>query len=209
MANIFITGISTDVGKTLVSAIFIKALKADYWKPIQSGNLDFTDAHTVAHLIGDQNTTVFPHAYALNAPMSPHAAADLENKKIKIQDIIRPKTQNHLVIEGSGGLLVPLNKKHTIIDLINKDDAVILVSRNYLGSINHTLLSIEALKGRGFSKIALVFNGKENKSTEEIICEKGQLPSLGRVDQYKSIDAKIIGIYAQKFKPIIRSFLCL
>ena len=146
--KIFITGISTDVGKTVVSAIITQALEADYWKPIQAGDLNNSDTHKIKAYVSNQKTTFFENSYALNTPASPHHAAELDCVQIDIQKIIEPKTENHLVIEGAGGLYVPLNSNETIVDLIQPDYKVIVVSRHYLGSINHTLLTIEALKNR-------------------------------------------------------------
>ena len=148
-SHYFITGISTDVGKSIAAAMITEALEADYWKPVQAGDLDNSDTHKVERLISNSMTTFHKNSYALNSPMSPHAAAEIDSIKIDIKKIKRPKTNRDLVIEGAGGLLVPLNNKSTILDLIEKDDCVILVSRHYLGSINHTLLSIEMLRSRG------------------------------------------------------------
>ncbi|MEC8738694.1 MAG: dethiobiotin synthase [Bacteroidota bacterium] len=207
MTNLFVTGISTDVGKTIASSILVQALRADYWKPIQSGNLDFSDAHSIAHYLQDNSIVIHPHAYALEKPMSPHAAAELENLQINLKNIKRPTTKNKLVIEGAGGLLVPLNHKDTIVDLIHNDDLIVLVSKNYLGSINHTLMSIEILKSRGFKKIVLLFNGKKNKSTQDIILQKSGLPTLGRLEQHDRITPKIIQQYAHNIKPKLLSIL--
>ena len=137
----FITGIGTEVGKTIVSAVVTEALWADYFKPIQAGDLEYSDTDKVKALISNSKSKFFNNAYALKTPMSPHAAAEIDEVTIDLKSISRPKTQNHLVIEGAGGLMVPLNNKDCIIDLIEKTDKIILVSRHYLGSINHTLLS--------------------------------------------------------------------
>src|SRR5690606_3561748 len=147
--NYFITGIGTEVGKTIVSAILTEALEADYWKPIQAGDLDNSDTDKVKALVSNSKTVFHPNAFALKTPMSPHAAAEIDGVLIEKKKIQRPKTENSLVIEGAGGLLVPINDSETILDLIRPEDFVILVSRHYLGSINHTLLSMEALKNRG------------------------------------------------------------
>ena len=145
----FITGIGTDVGKTVASAIVTQALEADYWKPIQAGELDSSDRLRVQSLIDNCNSKSYPETYCLNHPISPHAAAERDGIEIDINSFEMPKTENHLVIEGAGGLLVPINKKNTILDLIAKLKCeVILVSRHYLGSINHTLMSIEILSSK-------------------------------------------------------------
>ena len=160
MKRFFVTGIGTDVGKTIASAILVEALRADYWKPIQAGNLSNTDTLKVRSLISNLISVIHPETYRFSKALSPHAAAQADKVKIKTEKIIVPKTTNILVIEGAGGLMVPLNDKSLVIDLIEKFKAeVILVSNNYLGSINHTLLSVEALKSRNIAicKSSLVF----------------------------------------------------
>ena len=144
--KIFITGIGTDVGKTIASAIITQALEADYWKPIQAGDLDNSDSHKIQRYISNDKTIIYENSYKLNTPASPHLAAKLDGITIDLKKITEPKTKNHLVIEGAGGILVPLNNSDCIIDLIQKEYKVIVVSRHYLGSINHTLLTFEALK---------------------------------------------------------------
>ncbi len=169
----FITGIGTDVGKTIVSAIVVEKLKADYWKPVQSGDLHYTDTMKVRDLVSNQQSVFHPEAYRLTQPFSPHKAADLDGVEIHMREIKLPQTNNRLIVEGAGGLMVPLNKEHLMIDLITQLDAeVILVSRNYLGSINHTLLSIEALINRGIDIKAIVFNGKPDEYSQNIIQEQ-------------------------------------
>jgi len=129
MKKYFITGISTEVGKTVASAIVTEAINADYWKPIQAGELENSDTHKVARLISNTKTVMHSNSYALCTPMSPHAAAEIDGVSIDLNKIIEPKTKNHLVIEGAGGLLVPLNDEHTILDLIKPDYKIIVVSR--------------------------------------------------------------------------------
>ncbi|MUP44776.1 dethiobiotin synthase [Gramella sp. BOM4] len=196
----FITGIGTEVGKTIVSAIVTEALEADYWKPVQAGDLDHSDSHKVRKLVSNSQSVFHENAYALNTPMSPHAAAEIDGIKIGISEIKRPETSRDLVIEGAGGLLVPLNDKETIADLIHKKDVVILVSRHYLGSINHTLLSIEALRNRGFEKIALIFNGQEHPTTEKAIRDHSNIPVIGRLEEEPYFDEMVVKEYAEKFR---------
>lgn len=202
----FITGISTEVGKTIASAILTEALEADYWKPIQAGDLEYSDSHKIEHLISNKKSRIHANAYALKTPMSPHAAAEIDQVDIKINQIQEPKTENHLVIEGAGGLLVPLNNQETILDLIQPEYQVILVSRHYLGSINHTLLSFELLKQNGFSP-AILFIGNEHPSTESIIQQMTNAPILGRIDEEKEINAQVIQKYANQLKPILNEFI--
>lgn len=196
----FITGISTDVGKTIVSAIITEALQADYWKPIQSGDLDNSDTHKVKKMVSNDKSTFHKNAYALQTPASPHLSAQLDNIVIEIDKINRPHTENHLVIEGAGGLLVPLNDTHTIADLILSSDKIILVSRHYLGSINHTLLTYEYLKQRGLSIFGIIFSGEKNPSSERIILEKTGAKCLLHIDEEPYFDKNVISYYAEKSK---------
>ena len=131
MTPIFVTGIGTGVGKTVISAILAEALRADYWKPIQAG-LDATDTETVRALLTNKESRLFPEAVRLKAPLSPHAAAKLDSKNIRISDIKPPDTKNALIIEGAGGLLVPLNEEELMVDLVRALNAtVVVVSRHY------------------------------------------------------------------------------
>lgn len=200
----FVTGTSTDVGKTLVSAILVEALGADYWKPIQAGDLDRSDSHRVASLVGP-GRVIHPSSYALNTPMSPHAAAALDGIYIDLGEIVPPRTENPLVIEGAGGLLVPLNDRDTIFDLIQPGYGVVLVSRHYLGSINHTLLSLEKLRQKG-AVVGIVFNGDRHPSTEEIILDKTGVFPLGRLDWEESLDPPTVKKYADRWGKALKSF---
>ena len=205
--KLFITGISTDVGKTIASAIIVEALEADYWKPIQAGDLDNSDSHKVKSLISchtersrGTKSQFFENSYKLNTPASPHLAAELDGITIDIKRIEAPNTDNHLVIEGAGGLLVPLNETNCIIDLIKPDYKVIVVSRHYLGSINHTLLTIEALKSRNISIAGIIFSGAENKATESVILNKTGIKCIGRIEQEPYFDQNVIREYADLFR---------
>ncbi|MCF6131737.1 dethiobiotin synthase [Flavobacterium wongokense] len=198
--KIFITGIGTDVGKTIASAIVVEALEADYWKPIQAGDLDNSDSHKVRTLVSNEKSQFHENSYKLNTPASPHLAAAKDGVRIDLKQIVETKIQNHLVIEGAGGVLVPLNDKEYVVDLIKKDHKVIMVSRHYLGSINHTLLTIEALQNRKIKVAGIIFSGDENKATEEIILEKSGVKFIGRIDNEPYFDANVIGYYAEKFR---------
>lgn len=198
----FITGISTEVGKTIVSAIVTEALEADYWKPIQSGDLNYSDTHKVKALISNLKSVFHANSYALKTPMSPHASAAIDGVQIDIKEIKEPKTKNHLIIEGAGGLLVPLNDNDTILDLIQPDYKVIVVSRHYLGSINHTLLTVNLLKEKGF-EVSIIFSGDEHPTTESIIEKMTQVPVLGRIDDEPYFDQNVIKEYAEKFKAVL------
>ena len=183
MDRIFVTGIGTDIGKTIVSAVLTEALGADYWKPVQAGNLEDSDTMFVQRMVSNTQTVFHPEAYRLQAPLSPHDASSKEGIEISMEKINAPETSNTLIIEGAGGLMVPLNKKEFVIDLIQKLEAeVVLVSKNYLGSINHSLLSIEALQNRNIPIKGIVFNGPAYPKGEEVILNFAQTPMLGRLD---------------------------
>ena len=196
----FVTGIGTEVGKTVASAILTEALEADYWKPIQAGDLDNSDSHKVERLISNDKTVFHKNSFVLKTPMSPHAAAEIDEVKITSKKIKRPMTENRLIIEGAGGLLVPISDKETIADLMQPEDRIILVSRHYLGSINHTLLTIEALKSRGLNCFGIIFSGEENKSTESIIKKMSGVKVLGRIEQEPYFDQNVIKEYAEIFR---------
>ena len=173
----FVSGIGTEIGKTIASAILTEALEADYWKPIQAGDLDHSDTDKVKALVSNSISQFHQESYRLTTPMSPHAAAQKEGLSIEIENMKQPNTTNPLIIEGAGGLLVPLNEQDCIIDLIEQLKVqVILVSQHYLGSINHTLLSIEALKKRHIPIKGILFNGTKNHETEHIILSKTKIP---------------------------------
>ena len=198
--KLFITGIGTDVGKTVASAIVTEALEADYWKPIQAGDLENSDSHKIKSRISNNKSHIFENAYALQTPASPHYAAHLDGVTIDLKKIKEPETKNHLVIEGAGGVFVPLNDNDCIIDLIQSDYKVIVVSRHYLGSINHTLLTIEALQNRELEIAGVIFSGDENKATEEIILSKTGVKCIGRIDNEPYFDQNVIRYYADKFR---------
>lgn len=211
--KLFITGIGTDVGKTVASAICVQALEADYWKPIQAGDLDNSDSKKIQSLISchtersrSVKSQIHKNAYQLNTPASPHYAAQLDGIAIDLKKIIEPETNNHLVIEGAGGILVPLNNNDCIIDLIQPDYKVIIVSRHYLGSINHTLLTFEALKNRNIGVAGIIFSGDENKATEDIILSKTKTKFIGRIENEPYFDENIIQYYADKFRENLQNF---
>ena len=198
--KLFITGIGTDVGKTIASSILVEALEADYWKPIQAGDLDNSDTNKVEKYVSNTTTIFHKSAYALQTPASPHFAAEIDGITIDLNEIKQPKTKNHLVVEGAGGVLVPLNNKDCVIDIIQPDYKVIVVSRHYLGSINHTLMTIEILKSRKLNVAGIIFSGDENKATESIILEKTKVPMIGRIDNEPYFDQNVIKYYADLFR---------
>ena len=194
--NYFVTGIDTDSGKTLVSAILCEALGADYWKPVQAGLP--TDSATIRELVTNPASTIHSETYRLKTPASPHAAAKLDGVRIEITDFVLPRTINDLIIEGAGGCLVPLNEHDFVIDLAHQfNTEIILVADLYLGSINHTLLTIRELKHRQLNVKGIIFNGKPNPESEEIILQHAGLPCLLRIDREEKVDKNLIKKYAK------------
>lgn len=192
----FVTAIGTDSGKTLVSAILCEALKADYWKPIQSGRPRDTD--TVKSLISNDQTKFWPEAYLLNTPASPHASAKIDNVKIELNEIVSPVT-DRLIVEGAGGCLVPINDHDFVIDIAKKlDIEIILVSNLYLGSINHTLLTADYLRRNQFKVKGIVFNGEPNPESERIILRHTRYPLLLSIQQEKTVDKEVVRKYAKQ-----------
>lgn len=196
--NYFVTAIGTDSGKTLVSAILTEALQADYWKPVQSGGSEGRDVETVAKLINNGHSLLYQESYLLSKPLSPHAAAKADGVKIEMDKILIPQNNgNHLIIEGAGGIMVPLNEKDFVIDIAVKFEAeIILVSNHYLGSINHTLLTIEEIKRRKLKVKGIIFNGNSNPETEEIILKNSGYKCLLRILPEEKIDQETITRYA-------------
>jgi dethiobiotin synthetase len=204
----FVTGIGTDVGKTVCCAILCEVLKANYWKPIQSGSE--TDTNRMQELISEK-ITFFKERYTLSQPLSPHAAAQFDNIEIGLTDFQLPNSESDLIIEGAGGLLVPINNEGlTICDLIEHLDLeVILISRHYLGSINHTLLTIESLKSRNLKIKGIIYNGEELPQTEEIIERISGLKTLFRIPTFQEINKESIANFASTLKQdgILQNFL--
>ena len=198
--KLFITGIGTDVGKTIASSIITESLQADYWKPIQAGDLDNSDSHKIQRYISNDKTVIHPNSYALKTPASPHYAAEIDGVVIDLNKMVEPETNNHLVVEGAGGVFVPINKTDCVIDIIRPDYKVVVVSRHYLGSINHTLLTIEALQNRKIKVAGIIFSGEENKATESIILSKTGIKFIGRIEQEPYFDQNVIKDYADQFR---------
>ena len=191
MKKYVITGIGTEVGKTVVSAVISEALRASYWKPVQAGDLDFSDSMKID--AWTENVTVLEEQYRLQTPMSPHAAADIDGIMIASHNFQVPEV-DPLVIEGAGGLMVPLNDSGlTYLDVFQKWKLpVILVSRHYLGSINHTLMSIELLKGRDIPIKGIVFVGDEHPTTESIILKSTGVPMLVRIPLTEEVNKEFV-----------------
>lgn len=199
MSKYFVTAIDTDSGKTLTSAILCEALEADYWKPIQAGLP--RDADTVRSLVSNPKTKIHPERYLLNTPASPHAAAKIDNVNIQLSDFKLPATENNLIVEGAGGCLVPINDNNFVVDIISALKLeTIVIADLYLGSINHTLLTIESLKKRSISIAGIIFNGPTNPPSEEIILKHANLRCLLRIERENKITPAIVSKYAAVLK---------
>ncbi|MDP4797479.1 MAG: dethiobiotin synthase [Crocinitomicaceae bacterium] len=200
-----VTGIGTDVGKTVVSAIIAQALEADYWKPIQSGELDNSDSHKIDRLTNDF-VQVLPERFRLTEPLSPHASAAIDGIQLQLSDFTLPETKRNLLVEGAGGLMVPINDTDLLIDAFKQWNLpVIIVSRHYVGSINHTLLTIEALKNRGITIKGLVFVGEENSATESFILNHSNVPFLMRIP----IVSEVTTNFVQQQAELVKELNCL
>lgn len=197
--KLFIAGIGTNVGKTVVSAILRKATNAAYWKLVQAGDLAFSDTMKVKDL-SQCDAPIFEERYRLNTAASPHLAAKIDGVEILKEDLIFPETNENLLIEGAGGLMVPLNETGLLnIDIIEHwKIPVVLVSRHYLGSINHTLMSLEILKQHQIEVKALIFVGDENLATESIILQRFPIKLVHRIPESDSLDANFVRIQAEK-----------
>lgn len=182
MTRLVVVGTDTDVGKTVFAAGLCQALGARYWKPVQSGLADGTDTLTVEALASLSSDRIIPEIYRLNTPASPHISAELDNVTLEPSRLVPPGTDGPLVIEGAGGLLVPLTRSVLYADVIaDWNLPVVLVGRTALGAINHALLSLEALRARRIPIIGMAFVGDEVADTERTICEMGAVKRLGRL----------------------------
>jgi len=179
---IVVTGTDTGIGKTVFAAALAGALDGYYWKPIQSGLADETDSDAVRRLSGLAAERILPERHRLSTPASPHLAAEIDGVAIDAEGLDPPATPRPLVIEGAGGLLVPLTREVTYIDVFARWRApLVLCARTTLGTINHTLLSIEAIRARGIPLLGVAFIGDENTPSEDIIAALGRTPRLGRL----------------------------
>lgn len=214
--KIIVAGIGTEVGKTVASAVLATLLGGDYWKPIQCGPEDRSDTTLMATLLDEKAHRIYPAVYSFKTPVSPHQAARLENNRVDLaylegqmaffdQEKAVSKTNRPLVIETVGGIYTPLTTTTTSMELFKSWPAQwVLVSKHYLGSINHTLLTIEALKKCGITPLGLIFNGEPRRDSEEAILTISGLPLLGRLLPEAYIDINIIQRYAKQWHPHFR-----
>lgn len=203
MKNIVIAGTDTGIGKTLCSALLMTALEGTYFKPIQSGCKEDNDTDTVKSLSELSDEHFLKERYLLKEPLSPHLAAEIDNVEIDSSEITLPKEIKYspLIIEMAGGLLVPINRKTLFIDVLAKFNAeVILCARSSLGTINHALLSVEALKSRNIAIAGLVFIGEENPDNEKTTIEFSGVRKLGTIPKLENINKKtLLDVFNKKF----------
>ncbi len=185
----FVTGTDTGIGKTVVSAMFTKGLEATYWKPVQSGLHEETDTEAVQRMTGLPANHFIDEAYRLTEPLSPHASAAIDDVEIEMDAFAMPDYETrHLVIEGAGGIHVPLNEKYMIVDLISQlDIPALIVARSGLGTLNHTLLTIEALRKRDIPILGVVMNGTENESNRKAIEHYGDTSVVAEIDEFPEL----------------------
>ena len=197
-----VTGTDTDVGKTVASAGLVAALGATYWKPVQAGLADGTDSETVRKLAAVTSERILPEGYRLQTPCSPHEAARIDGLRIERSRLARPSIGNKLIIEGAGGIMVPVNDGELMLDLF-ADWAlpIILVARTTLGTINHSLMSIHALRSRGLPIAGILFAGEKNEASEAAITSFGQVTHLGRLPW---IDPLTAGALAEAMRVGVR-----
>lgn len=211
MKPIFVSGIGTSIGKTLVSAVIVEALGADYWKPVQAGMEPDTDSLRVKKLISNASTCIHPESYIFSLPASPHLSARKEMATISLERIVSDYQQmdkgRPLVIEGAGGLMVPLNEKEFVIDLVSQLDAkLVLVSRNYLGSINHSLMTAQICRSRGLDVAGWIFNDHYMEYADEIAGWSG-IPVLFTLPMMEFISKERIAKAARRFEETCRRSL--
>jgi len=191
----FVTGTDTGVGKTLVSAILMAGQKAAYWKPVQSGQEGMTDTCWIRSVTGFADEYFIPETYLLSQPLSPHAAAMYDGVQIELQAFHLPDNEKYprLIVEGAGGVMVPLNKNQLMIDLMKYLNLpVLLVARSTLGTINHTLLSIELMRQNGIEVLGVVMNGPQNQTNKNAIETYGRVSIIAEVDKLSPINNKTL-----------------
>ena len=200
----FVTGTDTGVGKTVVAAILVAGLGAVYWKPVQCGLENITDTEWVRRATGLPPAHFAPEAFRLRQPLSPHAAAQLEGASIDLArfDLPSSDVSNSLIVEGAGGVLVPLNRRDTMVDLMSHLGLpVLLVARSTLGTINHTLLSLEELRRRGLEVLGVVMNGPDNRSNREAVEHFGRTRVLAAVEPLERMDPpSLLEVFRTRFQ---------
>ena len=207
MKNYFVTGTDTGVGKTLASAVLTSVLDGHYWKPIQSGTEDEdSDSEQVQQLINLSRDRIFPSTYELKASLSPHHAAYLENKTLSLNSICLPATQKSLIVEGAGGIFVPINDDASMLDVMAKLNLpIIIVARGSLGTINHTLMTIEILRQRHLTIHGIIFSGELNPLNKKTIEQWGKVRTLFHIPYFASMNEVILQQWLREQKQNILS----
>ncbi len=191
--KLFVAGTDTGVGKTVVSAILVAGLKGKYWKPVQSGLEEMTDTDWIRAATELLDNHFYPETYRLQRPLSPHASAAAENIHIELESFQLPKTNDPLIVEGAGGIMVPLNKKHLMLDLMKKlNIPILLVARTELGTINHTLLSLEQLRRHGLEIFGVILNGPKNPGNRKAIEHFGKVKVLAEIEPMDAINSETL-----------------
>jgi dethiobiotin synthetase len=198
----FVSGIGTDIGKTIVSSVLCELLFANYWKPVQSGELENTDSMKVERLISFETFQYYPEQFRLTQPLSPHVSAKLDGVHIEASDFVFPAFAGNLIVEGAGGLMVPINENGLLYcDVVAEWKLpTILISKHYLGSINHTLMSIETLRNRNIPILGIIYVGDELPMTEEVIFTKTQIPTLFHVPIFENLSKETISTFANQLR---------
>jgi dethiobiotin synthase len=201
-SDLFITGTDTDVGKTVLSALLCAALNRCYWKPIQTGTSEGSDREAVMGYAAIPEKQTLPEIYRFEPPVSPHLAARLAGTRIDVDTIVRPSTSSPLVIEGAGGVLVPINERDLMVDLMKRLKApVVLAARTALGTINHTLLSIRTLREAGLTVKGVVIIGPPNDDNRRAIEHYGDIPVIGWIPVLPCVDHDaLVGVYSRYFR---------
>lgn len=197
---ITLTGIHTDIGKTVCAAVLVRALQCDYWKPIQAGSLDHTDSDTIRQL--SRTTYIHPEAYRLQRAASPHIAARAEQVTIELTDLNAPATERPLLIETAGGVCSPINDQYVVADLLaDYHWPTVLVMQHYLGSISHTISAIDALKARGIRILGLIINGEADTESEQFITQYSRLPILTHIEHMNELSTQNVAQQALRITP--------
>jgi dethiobiotin synthetase len=205
--SIAIIGIHTGIGKTVVSAVIAEAIGADYWKPVQAG-IEERDMSLVQELLTNGGARVHREAVLLTQPVSPHAAAEYDGVTIDFREFKWPETDKVLLVETAGGLMSPISAEETMIDFIQYYDLpVVLVTNNYLGSINHTLLTLEVLHDGGVQVLGIVVSGDENRQSESFIENYSNVPIIAHVPQLINLDAESVHIVAKSLQDSFKSLM--
>jgi len=190
--SFFLTGTDTEVGKTVICAWLMVHYQYHYWKPIQSG-MDSPDTKAIQKITGFDNSFFFPPAYELQQPLSPHESAKRDGIKIELANFLLPRQETKVIVEGAGGILVPINEKHFIVDIIKKLKLpILLVARSGLGTINHTLLTVSELKKRNLPLLGIILNGKRNQSNREAIEKYSGVSVVSELEPLKTLDKKTL-----------------